>query len=120
MIRKEVKVWHIDKKINNSLAVVGINGNSSPYSSKLSNVFIGDFHKTDSIRFKVLKETMSFIKQCKAVNNKINDLSPYKLHSDIMSLIYNKRRMSSDGFTNDIGTLSPAGHSISNKYYWIK
>lgn len=51
------------QKVNSTLSVVGVNGTNSPYSSNFSNAFIGDFHKTDGIRFKILKETMNFLKQ---------------------------------------------------------
>lgn len=108
------------QKVNSTLSVVGVNGTNSPYSSNFSNAFIGDFHKTDGIRFKILKETMNFLKQWKTVNNKFWDVSPYKLHSDIMSLILNRRKTGSDDFTNGISTLSPKEQTISNKYYWIK
>lgn len=55
---------------------------------------VSDFHKPNTLKFKLLKDTLKLLDRATTQPGSIDKKDSYKLHSDIMNVILNKRRSS--------------------------
>lgn len=96
MIRRE-KNFENDKrsksvvakqKLHDTLSVISINDSKVAQNMGMLNL-VSDFHKSNNMRFKLLKDTIKYIDKKKQTDVQMKSVSPYKVHSDIMKFLSN-------------------------------
>jgi hypothetical protein len=100
---KRSKSVFTTQKLHNTLSIMGINslnincGMSSPdrFIKKINMIdIVSDFHRPNSMKFKLLKDTLQLLDRTSTQAGSIDKKDSFKLHSEIMKIILNKRRSS--------------------------
>lgn len=76
------------QKLHDTLSVISINDSKVSHNIGMLNL-VSDFHKSNNMRFKLLKDTIKYIDKKKHTDINMKSISPYKVHSDIMKFLSN-------------------------------